>query len=126
MVPILVELLWVEVRGEGCSPIGGGAGDVVEGRGVVVVVVVVRLVVGRVDVIDRWGPAVGRPRGGRDHTQGAVETWGGTFIVIIDWWKAWVYFKKKSLSCLDSEGSKSKEFPLKHPKIGKMSPKIPL
>ena len=125
MVPILVELLWVEVRGESRSPIGRRPGHVVEGRGVVVVVVV-RLVVGRVDVIDRWGPAVGRPRGGRDHTQGAVETWGGTFIVIIDWWKAWVYFNKKSLSCLDSEGSKSKEFPLKHPKIGKMSPKIPL
>ena len=69
MVPILVELLGVEMRGE-VGPIGSGARHmVVEGRGLVV-----RVVVGRVDVIDRGGPAVGRPRGGRDHSQGSVET----------------------------------------------------
>ena len=68
VVPVLVEFLWVEMRGE-VSPIGRGAGDVVEGRGVMV-----RVVVGSGEVIDRGGSAVRGTGGRRDHTERPVET----------------------------------------------------
>ena len=55
VMPVLIEFLRVEMRGE-VSPIGGGSGDMVEGRGAVV-----RMVEGRVDVIDRRSSAVRRP-----------------------------------------------------------------
>ena len=51
------------------TPIGGGAGDVVEGRGVMV-----RVVVGRGELIDRRGSAVRGTGGRRDHSERTVET----------------------------------------------------
>ena len=60
-MPVLIEFLGVEMRGE-VSPIGSGAGYMMEGRGVVI-----RTVVWRVDVIDGRSTAVRRPRGRRDH-----------------------------------------------------------
>ena len=65
VVPVLVEFLWVEVRGE-VSPIGSWAREV---EGVTMV-----WVVGRVDVVNGGSPAVGRPRGWRDHPKRTVET----------------------------------------------------
>ena len=68
MVPVLVEFLRVEVGGE-VGSVGGVAGKVVVGCGVVVGVVV-----GAAQVVDRGGSAVRGPGGGRDHTKWPVET----------------------------------------------------
>ena len=72
VVPVLVQLLRVEMRRE-VRAIGGGAGEVVGGGGVVGVVPVrVWQVVGG----GRGAAVAGRHRGGgRDDAQGPVETW---------------------------------------------------
>ena len=75
VVPVLVQLLRVEVRWEVC-PVGGGGGGVV-GGGVVRVLGPRQLVdAGRRAAVRRGA----RLRGGRDDAQRSVETWT---------WRSW-------------------------------------
>ena len=72
MVPVLVQLLRVEVRGEVGPVGGGGGGGGVVGGGVVRVLGPRQLVdAGRRAAVRRGA----RLRGGRDDAQRSVETW---------------------------------------------------